>query len=97
MAYDPNTDVSPDYWKERYMQLRNIIIGDSTHMIGKVRDRYKELERKEYDWKSFYNGWLEGRSDFFQKIIQFEALIEIMQTDEEAGLYDDETFNTKEK
>ena len=31
------------------------------------------------------------------KLNQYKALVEIMQTDEEAGLYDDKTFNTKER
>jgi hypothetical protein len=41
---------------------------DSERMIGRVKERFKELEEKEWDWRSFYNGWLEGRSDMLQQI-----------------------------
>ena len=41
---------------------------DSERLIGRVKDRFKELEAKQWDWRSFYNGWLEGRSDMLQQI-----------------------------
>lgn len=41
---------------------------DSERMIGRVKDRFKELEAKQWDWRSFYNGWLEGRADMLQQI-----------------------------
>ena len=41
---------------------------DSERMIGRVKDRFKELEKKEFEWRSFYNGWIEGRSDMLQQI-----------------------------
>lgn len=31
------------------------------------------------------------------KLTQYKSLVEIMQADEESGLYDDKTFNTKER
>lgn len=37
----------------------------SEEIIKKVKERYKELEHKGYDWKSFYNGFLEGYSFCF--------------------------------
>ena len=36
---------------------------NSTQLIGRVEDRYGELEHYKFDWRSFYNGWLEGRGD----------------------------------
>jgi hypothetical protein len=30
-------------------------------MIGRVHERYSQLTRKNYDWRSFYSGWIEGR------------------------------------
>lgn len=36
---------------------------DSERMVGRVKDRFKELEEKNHEWRSFYNGWLEGRYD----------------------------------
>lgn len=33
---------------------------NSTDIIKKAKQRFRELERKEYEWKSFYNGFLEG-------------------------------------
>jgi hypothetical protein len=41
---------------------------DSNRIIGRVKDRFKELEAKGWDWRSFYNGWLEGRTDMFSQI-----------------------------
>lgn len=38
---------------------------DSRRLIGRVRDRFRELIKKGWDWRSFYNGWLEGRADMF--------------------------------
>ena len=38
----------------------------SQELIGKCRQRFKELALKEYDWVSFYNGWLEGRMDLME-------------------------------
>lgn len=35
---------------------------DSTRLIGDVQDHYKNLEHKGWDWRSFYNGWIEGRT-----------------------------------
>ena len=33
---------------------------NSTELIAKAKQRFKELEHKEFEWKSFYNGFLEG-------------------------------------
>lgn len=33
---------------------------DSTKLVAKAKQRFKELEHKEFEWKSFYNGFLEG-------------------------------------
>ena len=33
----------------------------SKELIGDVQEHYKNLEHKGWDWRSFYNGWLEGR------------------------------------
>ena len=40
---------------------------NSQEIIGRVRDRFKELEHKEWDYRSFYNGWLEGRVDLLKQ------------------------------
>ena len=57
------------YWKRRYKAMRDVCIMDSTKTIGRVRDRFKELESKDFDWRSFYNGWLEGRVDIFKQAL----------------------------
>ena len=41
---------------------------NSERMIGRVKDRFKELEAKKFEWRSYYNGWLEGRSDMLQQV-----------------------------
>lgn len=35
----------------------------SEKLIGRVKDRHKELKGKGWDYRAFYNGWLEGRVD----------------------------------
>jgi hypothetical protein len=40
---------------------------DSKRLIGRVKDRFKELEEKKWEWRSFYNGWLEGRVDMLSE------------------------------
>jgi hypothetical protein len=34
---------------------------DSKALIGKVEERFDDLKRKNFEWGSFYNGWIEGR------------------------------------
>lgn len=34
---------------------------NSEEIIGDVKETYTNLEHKGWDWRSFYNGWLEGR------------------------------------
>jgi hypothetical protein len=41
---------------------------DSIRMVGRAKERFKELEEKEWEWRSFYGGWLEGRADMLQEI-----------------------------
>jgi hypothetical protein len=40
----------------------------SQELIGSCRQRFEELALKEYDWVSFYNGWLEGRMNLFESM-----------------------------
>lgn len=43
----------------------------SKELVGRSQERFKELEDKQWDWRSFYNGWLEGRGDMLSKIKGF--------------------------
>lgn len=36
-------------------------IGDSQAIIGAVEKVFESFSNKNWDWVSFYNGWLEGR------------------------------------
>jgi hypothetical protein len=40
----------------------------SEQLIGSVQQRFKELEHKNWNWSSFYNGWLEGRINMLKEI-----------------------------
>lgn len=42
---------------------------DSVKLIGRARARHKELIEKGWDWRSFYSGWLEGRSGMLQEML----------------------------
>jgi hypothetical protein len=41
---------------------------DSKKLIGKVKEVHKNLERKGWDWRSFYNGWIEGRANMLAEL-----------------------------
>lgn len=41
---------------------------DGKKLIGRSKERYAELIHKGWDWSSFYNGWIEGRSDMLKEI-----------------------------
>ena len=47
-----------DQWKELIMIEES---WDSKRIIGSVEERFDQLKRKNFDWSSFYNGWVEGR------------------------------------
>lgn len=35
----------------------------STDIINKAKERFKELEHKNFEWRSFYNGYLEAKAE----------------------------------
>ena len=35
-------------------------------IIGRVKERFNELTRYNWNWKSFYIGWIEGRVDILK-------------------------------
>ena len=48
---------------------------DSERLTGGSRIRYQDLLHKNWDWRSFYNGWLEGRVDMLKQMrADFDAL-----------------------
>lgn len=57
-------------------------------LIGRARERWNEIDHEGLDWKSFFNGWLEGRLDLIDALEQRSALEELIKNDEENGLYD---------
>lgn len=44
------------------------LMPNSKQWIGKSRERFNCLEHYGFDWRSFYNGWLEGRADLIHDI-----------------------------
>jgi hypothetical protein len=44
----------------------------SAKMIGNVDERFKQLERYEYQWRSFYAGWIEGRGKMYSELLDEE-------------------------
>jgi hypothetical protein len=65
--YDADKEVD---WKEMYMKMRSLILTDGQGLIGDVRNEFKYSDSD--DWRSFYRGWTQGRTDMIQKIIDFE-------------------------
>lgn len=37
-------------------------------LIGRARERWEEIDNEGLDWKSFANGWLEGRIDRMKQL-----------------------------
>lgn len=58
-------------------------------LIGKARERWNEIDNEGLDWKSFVNGWLEGRLDLIDVQERRNALEKLIKNDEENGLYDE--------
>lgn len=54
------------------MKDEDLLIWDSKRMIGNVHRRFKQLERKGWDWSSFYNGWLEGRFSMLTELLSVQ-------------------------
>lgn len=42
-----------------------------TKLIGDVEKQHKDLKHKNWDWRSFYNGWIQGRT---QMLIEIKGL-----------------------
>ena len=36
--------------------------------IGRARERWNEIDHEGLDWRSFVNGWLEGRIDLMKEL-----------------------------
>ena len=41
---------------------------DSKQLIGEPSKRYHELSHQEFEWNSFYNGWIEGREALLKEL-----------------------------
>lgn len=70
-------------WKEFNTQLekerdrlRDVLLMGSRELIGDSRKVFKELD-KDLNWKSFYTGWIQGRSDLMQQALQSDQSDEI--------------------
>lgn len=48
-------------------KVNNLLKYDSKQTIGTVKERFEELKYKGWDWRSFYNGWLEGRTELLNE------------------------------
>ena len=44
----------------------NHIKVNGEQLIGRARERWDEIDHEGLDWKSFLNGWLEGRIDLIE-------------------------------
>jgi len=48
----------------------DIFLYDSKALIGNVDERFDNLKRKNFEWGSFYNGWIEGRAAMLAELIK---------------------------
>jgi len=37
-------------------------------LVGLARERWEEIDNEGLDWRSFANGWLEGRIDLMKEL-----------------------------
>jgi hypothetical protein len=51
----PNNNLPIIFWLEEINDY------GSQELIGNVDSMFKDLEHKQFDWRSFLNGWIEGR------------------------------------
>lgn len=65
----PNNNLPIIFWLEEIKGY------GSEELIGKVSERFKDLEHKNWDWRSFYNGWLEGRTIILEEIGYFAEFV----------------------
>ena len=65
--YDMEQEVN---WKDMYNKMRSLILTDGQGLIGDVRNEFKYSDSD--DWRSFYRGWTQGRTDMIEKIMNFE-------------------------
>lgn len=45
-------------------------------LTGRARERWNEIDNEGLDWKSFINGWLEGRLDLAKEETTFKEAIQ---------------------
>lgn len=51
---------------------------NSTQLIAEAEKRFEDLAEKRFDYRSFYNGYLEGRTRQIDKALAAKTLIEDM-------------------
>ncbi len=56
----------------KLQRLQSALKMNSEQIIGRIRERHKELNNYEFDYKSFYNGWMEGRVDLLFALIEIK-------------------------
>lgn len=73
LGWSEETENAPiKYWldeivdKKEYIFINNY---DSEKIIGDVRLNFENLKHKNFEWKSYYNGWIQGRSNMLFEII----------------------------
>jgi hypothetical protein len=71
-----NEDNGDTFLREAIQLAVKKLSPDSTAIIGKVHERYEELGNYDFNWKSFYNGWIEGRTDFCYGYIREQQKLE---------------------
>ena len=48
------------------LEARRRVLVNGEELIGRARERWEEIDHEGLDWKSFLNGWLEGRLDLIE-------------------------------
>lgn len=49
---------------------------DRIRLIGEPKTRFSELIHKDWEWHSFYNGWLEGRNKMLLEVLKESAVFD---------------------
>ena len=61
------------------LEAESRVLVNGEELIGRARERWEEIDHEGLDWKSFVNGWLEGRLDLIDAQDQRAALEELIQ------------------
>ena len=83
-------------WEKEKEQIKDNITKtlDSKQLIDIITKRFAELEHKEFEWRSFYNGWLESFNHTLQNKPDLDKVTRVVVIDTTATKIVDQKINS---